>query len=214
MIAIVDYGAGNLASVRGAVEIAVGRSGRDVPVRVTSDPDEVAAAAAVVLPGVGAFGDGARQLRRSGLDEAIAAAIGQGKPFVGICLGLQLLFEESEESPGIPGLALLPGRVRRFGSGIKVPHMGWNQVWRRQACRALEGVPEGAFLYFVHSYFVAPEDVKVIATETDYGEHFCSSVAFGTVFACQFHPEKSQHHGLRILENLMRAALDVGHTGD
>lgn len=214
MIAVVDYGAGNLASVRKALELAATNLcaplGALTPeVRVTHDPGAVREAAAVVLPGVGAFGEGVSRLREAGLEAPIADAFMSRRPFLGICLGQQLLFEESEESPGVPGLGLVAGRVVRFGTGLKVPHMGWNQLQFDKTHRTFAGIDEGAYVYFVHSYFVAPTDPQVVCTRTDYGETFCSSIAFGNVMACQFHPEKSQRVGLRILENFVRSILDA-----
>jgi imidazole glycerol-phosphate synthase subunit HisH len=212
MIAVVDYGAGNLASVQKALELAAQNVcaplGALTPsVTVTSDPAVVASASAVVLPGVGAFGEGMEGLRTAGLEVPIAEAFLGRRPFLGICLGLQLLFEGSEESPDVPGLALIAGRVRKFGEGLKVPHMGWNQLHFEKSHPVFAGVEEGSHVYFVHSYCVEPTDTQVVATLTDYGGMFCSAVAFGRIMACQFHPEKSQDVGLRILENFVRSIL-------
>ncbi|MHB9024633.1 MAG: imidazole glycerol phosphate synthase subunit HisH [Armatimonadota bacterium] len=201
MIAVVDYGMGNLRSVvKGFEQVGVAAV-------VTANPREVAAADAVVLPGVGAFGMAMDHLCRAGLDVAIKEAILAGTPFLGICLGLQLLFSESEEFGPVRGLDVLPGRVVRFfpegaPADIKIPHMGWNRVTRQAPTPALEGIPDGEHFYFVHSYYVAPEDPDIIATTTEYGGfRFTSSVARGNLFACQFHPEKSSALGLRLLQN-------------
>ncbi len=197
MIAIVDYGMGNLRSVQKAFE-KVGHQAV-----VTSDPAQVAAAAKVVLPGVGAFEDAIAELRRLDLVKPVLEAIDSGKPFLGICLGLQLLFDVSYENGRHEGLGVLPGEVVRFDlpKGYSVPHMGWNQLAVRRPAPLLEGLAEGTYVYFVHSYYVAPKDSQVIATETDYGGSFCSMIWRDNVFATQFHPEKSQSDGLRMLKN-------------
>jgi len=196
MIAIVDYELGNL----GSVEKALLRVGCDA--RLTQDAGAILAADAIVVPGVGAFGDCMRNLNRLGLADVIRECIASGKPFLGICLGLQLLFEESEESPGVPGLGVFAGKVQLFRHSLKIPQIGWNQIRIEGAPPPhLAGVPDGSNVYFVHSFHVAPADERIIATTTDYGYEFASSVWSGNVFACQFHPEKSQHVGLRILEN-------------
>lgn len=199
-IAIVDYGMGNLRSVQKGFE-RVGFSAR-----ITSDPQEVAEATHVVLPGVGAFGDAMQELRRRDLLEPIRRAIRQEKPFLGICLGLQLLFEQSYEEGVHEGLGILPGEVVRFElpPEYPVPHMGWNQLHIRRPNPLLAGIEQGAYVYFVHSYYVVPRDKSLIATETDYGMIFCSSIGGGRLFATQFHPEKSQRVGLRMLENFAR----------
>ncbi len=199
MIAIVDYGMGNLRSVQKAFEHA------GFPAVVTSDQDKVAAASGVVLPGVGAFAQAMGNLNRTGLDQAVLGAIEQGKPFLGICLGLQLLFETSEETFGgggpASGLGVLPGTVRRFAPGLKVPQIGWNQLEYPKRTPLFAGVPEGSYVYFVHSYYVDPADSTVAASTTEYGLSFVSSVAQDNVWAIQFHPEKSSRVGLRILHN-------------
>lgn len=199
MIAIVDYGMGNLRSVSKAFE-SVGH--RAV---VTRDAGVVRNAARVVLPGVGAFGDCMANLKRFNLIEPIRSAIQYGKPFLGICLGLQLLFTESEEFGIHEGLAIIPGRVRRFTAGpaLKVPHMGWNQVHVRvqRNCPLFHDIPNGSEWYFVHSYFVDPSDPMVTAGTTNYGDPFVSTIWKENVLACQFHPEKSQSVGLRLLKN-------------
>jgi len=200
MIAIIDYDMGNLKSVHKAFESVGHRA------MVTRDPKVIADASHVVLPGVGAFGDCMRNLERYGLVGPVLGALRAGKPFLGICLGFQLLFSESEEFGTHRGLGVIPGRVVRFasrGSAIpmKVPHMGWNSIAIGKGSPVLDGVPNGAFMYFVHSYFVVPDDQSVACTMTDYGRPFVSSVARDNIFACQFHPEKSQSAGLRIIRN-------------
>jgi len=199
-IAIVDYGMGNLRSVQKGLE-RVGFAAE-----VTRDAQRIAAAAGVVLPGVGAFGACMDNLRRYGLVDTVRAVVARGTPFLGICLGMQLLFEESEEFGPVPGLGIFPGRVVRFTDtpGLKVPHMGWNQIRKRQDVPHLRGVDEGAFVYFVHSYYVVPADASLVATSTEYGIEFASAIARDNVFATQYHPEKSQAVGLRILQNFGR----------
>jgi len=197
MIAIIDYGMGNLRSVSKAFE-AVGHQAV-----VTRDPRVIGNASHVVLPGVGAFGECMANVERFGLAEPIRTAIQSGKPFLGICLGLQLLFEESEEFGIHKGLGIIPGRVRRFeiDPGLKVPHMGWNQVNIQRPCPLFEGITTGDYWYFVHSYFVDPFDQQIAATTTTYGIPFVSSIWHDNVVACQFHPEKSQAVGLQLIKN-------------
>jgi len=197
MIAIVDYGMGNLRSVQKGFE----KVGHEAV--VTSDPAVIAAAAKVVLPGVGAFEDAMAEMRRRDLIRPVLAAIESGRPFLGICLGLQMLFDVSYENGRHEGLGLLRGEVVRFQlpPEYSVPHMGWNQLSVRRPAPIFNGVAEGAHAYFVHSYYVVPQDPGVIATETDYGNPFCSSIWRDNVYATQFHPEKSQADGLRILKN-------------
>ena len=210
MIAVIDYGMGNLRSVVKGLE-KVG-----TPAVVTADPATVAAADGVVLPGVGAFGMAMDHLRQTGLDEAIRAVIAADTPFLGICLGLQLLFEESEEFGPVRGLGVLPGRVVRFfpdgaPPGVKIPHMGWNSLTPRAPTPVLADVPADTYVYFVHSYYVAPADPALIATTTEYGGLvFTSSIARGHLFACQFHPEKSGALGLRMLRSF--AAMVAGNS--
>ena len=200
LIAIVDYGVGYLRSVQKAVE-RVGSAAT-----VTGDAAELAAAAGIILPGVGAFGKGMDNLVSRGLVQPLLSEVNAGKPLLGICLGMQLLFEESEEMGQHKGLGLLPGRVVRFPQGsLKVPHIGWNRL-RPNPDRAasdplLEGIEDGAYAYFVHSYYARPDDQEDILTETDYGFDFASMVGRGRVWGAQFHPEKSQDVGLRLLEN-------------
>jgi imidazole glycerol-phosphate synthase subunit HisH len=197
MIAIIDYGMGNLRSVSKAFE-AVGHQAV-----VTRDANAIGNASHIVLPGVGAFGDCMANVERYGLAEPIRTAIQSGKPFLGICLGLQLLFEESEEFGIHKGLGIIPGRVRRFeiDPGLKVPHMGWNQVNIQRPCPLFEGIRTGDHWYFVHSYFVDPFDRQIAATTTTYGIPFVSSIWHDNVVACQFHPEKSQAVGLQLIKN-------------
>ena len=197
MIAIIDYGMGNLRSVQKAFE-HVGHTAT-----ITDDPAVLADAAKLVLPGVGAFRDAIAALEPRRLVEPIRAAIAGGKPFLGICLGLQLLFERSFEDGEYQGLGIIAGDVVRFDvpPEFKVPHMGWNQVQFRRRPPIFEGVDEGAHFYFVHSYYVVPRDESVIATETDYHRPFCSSIWRDNLYATQFHPEKSQAAGLRVLKN-------------
>ena len=199
MIAIIDYGMGNLRSVQKGLE-KVGQNSF-----ITGDPQQVAQAKGVVLPGVGAFADAMSNLRSSGLDQAVLKAIADGKPFLGICLGQQLLFEASEEWGLTEGLGIFPGRVRRFPEGdLKVPHMGWNQVEIQKDNPLLEGIPDKSAFYFVHSYYVDPVDPEVILGVTEYGVRFSSFVGRDKVFGIQFHPEKSSALGLKILENFGR----------
>lgn len=196
-IAIIDYQMGNLRSVQKAFE-RVGHAAT-----ITSDPAEVAAADKLVLPGVGAFPDAMAELTRRGLVEPIHEAIAAGKPFLGICLGLQLLFEVGYEGGECAGLGVLPGKVVRFelAPPLKVPHMGWNRVTIRQRPPLWKGIADGTFFYFVHSYYVVPRDPQVVALECDYGGPFCAAVWRGNLFATQFHPEKSQAAGLAVLKN-------------
>ncbi|MGZ8364730.1 MAG: imidazole glycerol phosphate synthase subunit HisH [Nitrospira sp.] len=197
MIAIIDYGMGNLRSVSKAFE-AVGHQ-----TIVTRDSSTIQSASHVVLPGVGAFGDCMTNLRQYGLIEPIKAAIRSGKPFLGICLGFQLLFTESEEFGRHEGLDILPGRVRSFSrdQALKVPHMGWNQIAIQSSCPVFEGIADGSNWYFVHSFFVDPCEKQITATTTTYGIAFTSSVWKDNVVACQFHPEKSQAVGLQLIKN-------------
>ncbi len=202
MIALVDYGMGNLRSV----EKALTRGGAGV--RIISAGADVLAADALVVPGVGAFGDCMKNLARLKLTDAIREFIATGRPFLGICLGFQGLFDSSEEAPGIKGLGVFRGDVPRFPAGtLKVPHMGWNQLLiKRPDCPLLKGVADGSFVYFVHSYYCRPADPAVVCGTTEYGIEFCSTLWSGNVFATQFHPEKSQAVGLKMLENFVKLA--------
>ena len=202
-VAIVDYDAGNTLSVTRALE-KVGAK-----VDLTSDQERVGAADAVVLPGVGAFGDCMRKLRERGMDEACGEAFRSGKPFLGVCVALQVIFEGSEESPGVEGLGLLPGEVVRFwGNGLKVPHIGWNELSVARAHPVLDGLDGEAF-YFVHSYYPVPEDKRDLIGETDYGTRFCSVAGRENLVAVQFHPEKSSRAGLTLYENFLAWAGSV-----
>ena len=198
MIAIIDYGMGNLRSVQKGFE----RVGHDAS--IVSTPAELDHVTGLVLPGVGAFGDAMENLKQAGLVEPIVKSVSDGVPFLGICLGLQLLFSQSDELGVHVGLDLLPGRVTRFPKGQRVPQIGWNQIRRHRESPLLEGVPDGAFFYFVHSFYVDPErKVDVIAT-TDYEIDYCSIAGRNRFFGVQFHPEKSQDAGLRVLKNFVR----------
>ena len=198
MIAIIDYGMGNLMSVQKGFE----RVGREAV--VTSDAKTILSAGKVVLPGVGAFPDCMRNLEQNGLIDVVRKTIESGKPFLGICLGLQLLFTESEEFGISKGLDIIKGRVVRFKgpefAGLKIPHMGWNSIAIKRRAPALADVPDESHVYFVHSFHVVPEDMSVIATTTPYGIEFVSSIWKDNIFAVQFHPEKSQTLGLSILK--------------
>ncbi len=199
MIAIIDYEMGNVRSVRQGFA-TVGHHAV-----ITRDPHVIDRAARVVLPGVGAFGECVNNLQRFGLVEPLRRTIAQGKPFLGICLGLQVLFSASEEFGVHQGLNIFRGTVKRFPSGpapsLKIPHMGWNTIQVKRPTPLFEGIASGTHVYFVHSYYVEPDEPDAVCTETPYGFPFVSSVAKGKVFACQFHPEKSQTAGLRLLKN-------------
>lgn len=205
MIAIADYGVGNLRSVEKAFHYL------GFPASVSESPTAVRSASAVVLPGVGAFAGAMNNLRRRNLDAAILDSIREGKPFLGICLGLQLLFEESEEFGPSKGLGVLPGRVVRFAGeqfahgGLKVPHMGWNSIHLRRPSPFFEGVEDGAMMYFVHAYLPLPTQEEIVVATCTHGVEFACAVQKGNILACQFHPEKSAGPGLRILENFGRA---------
>ncbi len=202
MIAVVDYGMGNLSSVAKACAFLGSRA------VVTSDPKQIARAGRIILPGVGAFGAAMGELKKRRLIEPVLEAIVEEKPFLGLCLGLQLLFESSEESPGVRGLGVLPGKVKRFPreKGLKVPHMGWNRIEIAQRNPLLADIPDGAFMYFVHSFYAEPADRTLVAARTGYGRSFPSVVwDGGWTWATQFHPEKSQKWGLRILRNFLTA---------
>ena len=198
MIAVIDYGMGNLGSVYNALRYVGGEA------EVTSEAAAIEKADGVILPCVGAFGDCMANLREHELVEPIKRVIEANRPFLGICLGLQMLFSESDEGGPHEGLGVIPGKVVRFDHDLKIPQIGWNQLNIKQQCPQLEGVEEGSYVYFVHSYYVVPEDESVIATTTDYGHEFCSAIRRGNLFATQFHPEKSHDVGLRILDNFRR----------
>ncbi len=198
MIAIIDYDAGNIKSVEKALQYL----GEEAV--ITRDAGEILMADKVILPGVGAFGDAMEKLNRYGLVPVIHEVVEKGIPFLGICLGLQLMFESSEEAPGVEGLGLLKGKIVRIpeGDGLKVPHMGWNSLSFPKEGRLFAGIPENSYVYFVHSYYLQAEEDIVTAT-AEYGVTIHASVEKGNVFACQFHPEKSSHTGLTILKNFV-----------
>ena len=200
MIAIIDYDAGNIKSVEKAL-LALGQE-----VKVTSDREKILSADKVILPGVGAFGDAMANLRESGLDEVIREVVKKEIPFLGICLGLQLLFESSEETPGVEGLGILKGRILRIppSERLKIPHMGWNSLHLQNDGRLFRGIPEDTYVYFVHSYYLQAEDPQIVKAVTDYSTTIHASVEKDNVFACQFHPEKSSKYGLKILENFAK----------
>ena len=200
MVAVIDYDAGNIKSVETAV-IALGGD-----VRVTRNREEILRADHVILPGVGAFGDAMEKLHRYGLVDVIMETVQAHIPFLGICLGLQLLFESSEESEGVKGLGILPGRIVRLPeeTGLKIPHIGWNSLRYPNKGRLFEGISEESYVYFVHSYYLKAEEPGIVTATTEYAAHIHASVEKGNVFACQFHPEKSSEVGIRILRNFMQ----------
>ena len=197
MIAVIDYDAGNLKSVEKAL-IFLG----ETPV-ITRDREELLAADKVILPGVGAFGDAMDRLHQYGLVDVIKEIVKKGIPFLGICLGLQLMFESSEESPGVEGLGLLPGKILKIPEtpGMKVPHMGWNSLKIDPNSRLFKGIPDGSYVYFVHSYYLKAREEAIVKATIDYSTHIHASVEKDNIFACQFHPEKSGTVGLQILSN-------------
>ena len=199
MIAIIDYDAGNIKSVEKALDFL----GQDVV--ITGEPEKILKADKVILPGVGAFGDAMANLRRTGLDEVIRQAAGRGTPFLGICLGLQLLFERSDEAPGVEGLGILKGEILRIPEkeGLKIPHMGWNSLHLENNGRLFRGIEEGAYVYFVHSYYLKAAGEGIVKASTEYSVHIHASVEKDNVFACQFHPEKSSDVGISILKNFV-----------
>jgi glutamine amidotransferase len=200
MIAVIDYGAGNLRSVTNAV----GKLGYSP--EVTNRPDDIIAARAVILPGVGAAADTMANLKMLGLVGPIREFIAEGHPFLGVCIGLQVLFNATEEGGGHECLGIIPGSVRKLPPELKTPHMGWNQVKQRVAHPVFDNIPDGANFYFVHSYYVEPEDRSLVAGETEYGISLCSVVARGNLVATQFHPEKSGELGLRFYDNFLKMA--------
>ena len=203
MIAIVDYGTGNLRSVVNAITKLGYQS------KITSNPSEVLNAQAVILPGVGAAADTMENLRALGLVKPIHHLIAKGRPFFGICIGLQILFTDTEEGGWHECLGIIPGQVRKLPSGLKIPHMGWNQVKQRISHPVFAGIPDEANFYFVHSYYVEPEDKSLVAGETDYGIPICSVIARGNLIATQFHPEKSGEFGLRMYSNFIKLASEA-----
>ena len=200
MIAVLDYGIGNLRSAEKALQHL------GVDAALTTDPAVAREAAGVVLPGVGAFGRCMEQLRESGLEPVVHEAVEAGKPFLGICVGMQMLFDASEEAPGVKGLGIVPGEVRRLTvTHERLPHMGWNTLKIRTGSILFDGIDEGSWLYFVHSYAPVPDDEAVVAATTDYGGSVVAAVEQGRVWATQFHPEKSAANGLRLLRNFADA---------
>ncbi len=205
MIAVIDYGAGNLRSVVNAL-----RKLGCQPV-ITSRPDEVLHAQAVILPGVGAAADTMASLKRLGLTGTISRLIADDRPFLGICIGLQVLFSGTEEGGWHDCLSIIPGRVCRLPPGQKIPHMGWNQVKQKVAHPVFAGIPDEANFYFVHSYYAEPEDRSLVAGETEYGIPICSVIAKGNLVATQFHPEKSGEVGLKFYHNFLEMAMNVSN---
>ena len=200
MIAIIDYDAGNLKSV----EKALAHIGEECV--ITRDFQTILNADKVILPGVGAFGDAMANLKRLELDKVIRELNEKQTPFLGICLGLQLLFESSEETPGVEGIGILKGKILRIppAEGLKIPHMGWNSLHLQNNGRLFQGIPEDTYVYFVHSYYLHAEEPEIVKAVTDYSTTIHASVEKGNVFACQFHPEKSSRYGLKILENFAK----------
>ena len=203
MIAIIDYGAGNLQSVKKAFDFIGAES------VITDNPEVINACDKILLPGVGSFGDAMDSMAKNGLVETVKQNALSGKPFLGICLGLQLLFEESEESPGVKGLGIFKGKIKKFSPdmGLKIPHIGWNSLEIKQNDTLFKGIPENSYVYFVHSYYLHAEDEEDVATVTNYGIDFHSAVGKNNVFATQFHPENSGDVGLQILKNF--ASMEV-----
>ena len=199
MIAIIDYDAGNIKSVEKALQ----KLGADVV--ITNDAQEILRADKVILPGVGAFGDAMANLKKFGLDKVIYEVVENGTPFLGICLGLQLLFERSDETPGVAGLGILKGEILRIPDkdDLKIPHMGWNSLHLQNQGRLFMGLSEQSYVYFVHSYYLKAEDEQIVKATTDYSVNIHASVEKDNVFACQFHPEKSSDVGLKILKNFV-----------
>ncbi len=199
MIAIIDYDAGNIKSVEKAVQFL------GYPVEITREKEKILRADKVILPGVGAFGDAMEKLRHYGLEEVIRQTVEKRIPFLGICLGLQLLFERSDEAPGVRGLGVLKGEILKIPEtkGLKIPHMGWNSLEFPRKGKLFEGVPKDSYVYFVHSYYLKAAEEGIVTAVTEYGTRIHASVERDSVFACQFHPEKSSDVGLRILKNFM-----------
>ena len=200
MIAVIDYGVGNLFSLSSSLAYL------GLENKVTRSARELDEASHIILPGVGAFGDAMEKLASTGLVPELERQAEHGKPLLGICLGMQLLFEKSEESPGVEGLGILKGEILRIpaAEGLKIPHMGWNNIRFPNKGRLFAGVPEDAYVYFVHSYYLKAQDEKIVTATTEYGTHIHASVESGNLFACQFHPEKSSHVGLQILKNFAK----------
>lgn len=201
MVAIIDYDAGNIRSVEKAVALL----GHEAV--VTRDRETILAADHVILPGVGSFGDAMGKLNKFELTDTIHEAVSRKLPFLGICLGLQLLFESSEEAPGVEGLGLLPGKILRIPEkeGLKIPHIGWNSLTFPNQGRLFAGIPQGAYVYFVHSYYLQAKEPEIVTAATEYGTTIHASVERDNLFACQFHPEKSSETGLKILQNFLNS---------
>ena len=199
MIAVIDYDAGNIKSVEKALQML----GEEVI--ITRDREVLLKADKVILPGVGAFGDAMSRLNEYGLVEIIKEIVSRGTPFLGICLGLQLLFDSSEEAPGIEGLGLLPGKIVRFddNAGLKIPQIGWNALSFPRECKLFSGIDEGSFVYFVHSYYLKADEENDVVATAEYANHIHAAVARDNIYACQFHPEKSSSVGLKILKNFI-----------
>ena len=199
MIAIIDYDAGNIRSVEKALDSLV------VPSKLTRDHSEILTADKVILPGVGAFGDAMKKLNEYRLTDVIRKVVDRGTPFLGICLGMQVMFEDSEESPGVKGLDLIPGHVVRFdpGNGLKIPQIGWNSLSDVKKCRLLKDVYTGSYVYFVHSYYAKADNREDVVATSEYGNIADVAVEHGNIFGCQFHPEKSSSIGMKILNNFV-----------
>ena len=197
MIAIIDYDAGNIKSV----EKSLNYLGEEAI--ITRDHDEIVNSDKVILPGVGAFADAMEKIRHYGLEDTIHEVVEKNIPFLGICLGLQLMFESSDEGPGVKGLGLLPGKILRIpkSGDLKIPHMGWNSIEIKPQAKLFKDIPNQSYVYFVHSYYLKAQDEQIVAASTEYSTHIHASVESGNVFACQFHPEKSSDIGLQILKN-------------
>lgn len=204
MVAIIDYDAGNIKSVEKAIQFL------DEEAVITRDAKQILSASHVILPGVGAFGDAMGKLQNYGLIPVIHEVVERKIPFLGICLGLQLFFERSEETPGVEGLGILKGEIKRIpdGEGLKIPHIGWNSLKYPNKGRLYEGIQENSYVYFVHSYYLEAKDAEIVAAETEYGTKIHASVEKDNVFACQFHPEKSSSVGLKILENFLKISKE------
>ena len=204
MVAIIDYDAGNIKSVQKAIEYL----GEEVI--ITRDPEVILNASRVILPGVGAFGDAMEKLHKYNLVDVIKEVVKREIPFLGICLGLQLLFEASDETPGVQGLGILKGKIKRIPDNgeLKIPHIGWNSLIFPNKGRLYEGISEESYVYFVHSYYLDAEDKDIVVATTEYGTTIHASVEQGNVFACQFHPEKSSSVGLKILDNFLKISKE------
>ena len=204
MVAIIDYDAGNIKSVEKAIQFL----GEEAI--ITRNPDEILSASHVILPGVGAFGDAMEKLHKYGLISVIHEVVKRDIPFLGICLGLQLMFDRSEETPGVEGLSILKGEIKRIPDkeDLKIPHIGWNSLKYPNVGRLYKDIPEDSYVYFVHSYYLDAEEKDIVVATTEYGTNIHASVEKGNVFACQFHPEKSSSVGLKILENFLKVSKE------